>query len=57
MMRLGLEVGMLIGLDKQPLHDEVASLIENRQSITREKADLIKKRQLLNRLECSQDQS
>lgn len=57
MMRLGLEVGMLIGLDKQPLHDEVASLIENRQSITREKADLIKKRQLLNRLECTQDQS
>lgn len=57
MMRLGLEVGMLIGLDKQPLHDEFAFLIENRQSITREKADLIQKRQLLNRLECTQDQS
>ena len=57
MMRLGLEVGMVMGLDIQPLKDEVASLIKDRQAISQEKADIVKKRQLLHRLESTQDQS
>lgn len=57
MMRLGLEVGMLMDLDKQPLEQEVSSLIESRRSLLQERDDIAEKRQLLRHLEQTQEQS
>lgn len=57
MMRLGLEVGMLVGLDVQSLKEESALLAKDLQLNAREKADIANRRGLLNRLEHTQDQT
>lgn len=57
MVRLGLEVGVLLGVDTRQLRDEVSFFVENRQAYMREKADIIKKRKMLHHLEHTQDQT
>lgn len=57
MMRLGIEVGMLIGSDTERLREDAAVYAESYQAYIREKSDATKRTELLSRLEHTQDQT
>lgn len=57
MMRLAVELGVVLGIDTTPLENEVSDLLKVRRKLVAEKTDAIKKKQLLQRLESTQEQS